>query len=159
MVREALVQPAAAMIPESIPAASTLLEDEEEPPRRLALIVEDDAGWRSVLSELLQDTGYEALVSSSYVEAVGLLRREKPALAVIDLSLASSMLSDNLDGYRLLTSIQRAGVPAIIVSGYADPARIEQAYNDGLIVACLEKQAFDRKSFRQALETADLGRR
>jgi two-component system, NarL family, nitrate/nitrite response regulator NarP len=157
VVREALVKPASTVTVENIlPAGPELVED-EEPSRSLALVVEDDAGWRSVLSELLLDAGYEAIISSSYVEAIGLLRREKPDLAVIDLSLASSMVGDNLDGYRLLTSMQRAGVPAVIVSGYADPSRIEQAYNDGLIVACLEKQSFDRKSFRQAVETARSG--
>jgi RNA polymerase sigma factor (sigma-70 family) len=91
------------------------------------------------------------------VEVTGLLKREKPALAVLDLSLASSLAQENMDGYRLLSGMKKAAVPVIVVSGYADPARIEQAFNDGLIVACLEKQAFDRKSFRQALQTAAAG--
>jgi two-component system, NarL family, nitrate/nitrite response regulator NarP len=122
-----------------------------------ALIVEDDAGWRSLLSELLEDAGFRVIISSSYVEAIGLLKREKPAVAILDLSLASSLSQENMDGFRLLNGVKRAGVPAIVVSGYVDPAKIEQAYSDGLIVACLEKQSFDRKSFRQALTTAITG--
>lgn len=158
IVRDALAQPALPV--EAPPAAQPSTAGQGAAGgagEGLALIVEDDAGWRSLLSELLADAGYRVHISSSYVEAIGLLRREKPAVAVVDLSLASSIVQDNLDGYRLLGSMQRAGVPVIVVSGLADPARIEQAFNDGMIVACLEKQAFDRKSFRQALETARSG--
>lgn len=118
------------------------------------LVVEDDAGWRSLLSELIEDAGFRVIISSSYVEAIGLLKREKLAMAILDLSLASSLSQENMDGYRLLLGVKRAGIPAIVVSGYADPTKIEQAYADGLIVACLEKQSFDRKSFSQALSVA-----
>ncbi len=119
---------------------------------RLGLVVEDDAGWRELLIELLTDAGYQVRASSSYVEALGLLKREKFTLAVLDLSLASSLSESNLDGYRLLAATRKAQVPAIVVSGYADPARIEQAYAENLIYACLEKQAFDRKTFLHTVE-------
>ena len=52
-----------------------------------ALVVEDDAGWRSILSELLADAGYGVHECSSFGEALGRLRREKYALAVVDLAL------------------------------------------------------------------------
>lgn len=158
IVRDALLQPGLpveANPPEgATDVRAPVLTDGAQP---VAMIVEDDAGWRSLMAELLTDSGFKVQVSISFVEAIGLLRRGKPSVAVIDLSLASSLDQENLDGYRLLASMQRAGVPVIVVSGYADPARIEQAFADGYIVACLEKQAFDRKSFRQALETARAG--
>jgi RNA polymerase sigma factor (sigma-70 family) len=163
IVRQVLTQPPPALTrggeEEAAEIGSSVEADDEDGPRKpdLALVVEDDAGWRSVLSELLQDAGYQVHISTSYVEVTGLLKREKPALAVLDLSLASSLAQENMDGYRLLSGMKKAAVPVIVVSGYADPARIEQAFNDGLIVACLEKQAFDRKSFRQALQTAAAG--
>jgi DNA-binding NarL/FixJ family response regulator len=50
--------------------------------------------------------------------------------------------------------MQKASVPVIVVSGFADPERIEQAYKDRLIFACLEKQSFDRKSFLLTVENA-----
>jgi RNA polymerase sigma factor (sigma-70 family) len=120
----------------------------------VALIVEDDAGWRSVLSELLEDAGFAVRTSSSYVEALGMLKRENCLMAVVDISLASSVSKENQDGYRLLANMQKASVPVIVVSGYAEPARIEQAYHDRLIVACLEKQAFDRRAFIQTVQAA-----
>jgi RNA polymerase sigma factor (sigma-70 family) len=120
----------------------------------VALVIEDDAGWRSLLDELLTDAGYLVRTSSSYVEALGLLKRAHFDVAVVDLSLASSLSQENLDGLKLLANLQKANIPVIVVSGYAEPARIEQAYKDGLIVACLEKQSFDRKSFHVTVDRA-----
>ena len=155
-----LIGQALAQAPRGIEAAPepppAVLEPRDEPGEEeetgAALIVEDDAGWRELLAELLADAGYEVRISTSYVEAIGLLKRASFALAVVDLSLASSLDDSNLDGYRLLHATQKASVPTVVVSGYADPARIEQAYADNLIYACLEKQAFERKAFLNAVQ-------
>ncbi len=40
-----------------------------------ALLVEDDAGWRNLLIELLQECNYQVQASSSYGEASGWLKR------------------------------------------------------------------------------------
>jgi len=118
-----------------------------------ALVVEDDAGWRSLLSELLTDASYQVHTSTSYVEALGRLNREKYQLAVVDLSLASSLETRrNLDGYRLLSSTRQANIPTIVVSGYAEPERVERAYTEYNIFTCLEKQRFDRVAFLQIVE-------
>jgi DNA-binding NarL/FixJ family response regulator len=160
-IQEALVQaPAADAAVNEAPAGARPEASPERQPHKeagepgLALIVEDDAGWRSLLSEILSDAGYDVRTSSSYVEAIGLLKRENVQLAVVDLSLASSLAQENLDGYRLLTYMQKARVPVIVVSGYAEPARIEQAFREQLIYACVEKQAFDRKAFRLIADRA-----
>lgn len=125
------------------------------PPMGKALLIEDDAGWRSLLTELLTDGGYQVHTSTSYIEALGRLNRERYQIAVVDLSLASSLEPHrNLDGYRLLASTRQANVPTIVVSGYADPERITRAYADYNIFTCLEKQHFDRTSFLQTLTDA-----
>jgi len=117
-----------------------------------ALVVEDDAGWRSLLTELLREAEIQARPCVSYVEALGLLRSEAFQLVVVDLSLASSVVpGTNQDGYRLLAHTLRSGIPTVIVSGYADPADIERAYSEYQLFACLEKQDFNRKHF---VETA-----
>lgn len=123
-----------------------------------ALVVEDDAGWRSLFIELLSEAGYKVQSSSSYVEALGRLKRERFRLAVLDLSLANSQAPDaNLDGYRLLAFTHQNQVPTIVVSGYAEPERIEQAYAEHHIFACLEKQGFDRQAFLQTVLQASTG--
>jgi DNA-binding NarL/FixJ family response regulator len=120
-----------------------------------ALVVEDDAGWRAILTEFLEELGYQVRACSSYGEARGYLRRQGFALAVVDLSLASSLAPhDNADGYRLLESTRKLGIPAIVVSGSALPAAIDRAYEDLGVVAYLEKQGFERQAFRAAVSQA-----
>lgn len=120
---------------------------------RLALVIEDDAGWRSLLTELLNDAGYQVHVSASYGEALGLLKREHYHLAIADISLASSLVPDhNQDGYRLLNSTRQAKIPTIVVSGYADPDLIDRAYAEHKIFACFEKQSFERKAFVSTIQ-------
>jgi len=129
-----------------------------EPPYGEALVVEDDAGWRDLLSELLVDAGFQPQVCSSYVEALGWLRRGNFRLAVVDVSLASSLSpNENEDGYRLLAHTREAGVPTIIVSGYAEPDRIAAVYSEYDLFACLEKQSFDRRGFVETAQRAAAG--
>ena len=148
-----------------LPDADAGVEPAEEGPPGLALVVEDDAGWRSILSELLSDAGYEVRLCSSYGEALGLLRRERFALAVVDLSLQGSTMPgssawggdpsvQDLEGYRLLDSTRAAHIPAIVVSGVASADDVERAYAEHGVFACLAKQTFQRKVFTQTLAEA-----
>lgn len=136
-------------------AAPASTAPEAAAPSRWALIVEDDAGWGSILAELLAEMGFGVDLGRSYGEALGYLRRATYALAVVDLTLASSLApDDNADGLRLLGATRKAGVPAIVVSGSAMPGHVEQAYREHGIVAFLEKRAFERESFRRAVTEA-----
>jgi DNA-binding NarL/FixJ family response regulator len=145
-------------------AGETNTSSGEETPRGQALIVEDDAGWRAILSELLTDAGYQARLCASFGEALGRLRHNK---FVVDLSLADSFSAgysalspgssaQELDGYRLLASTRAGDVPTIVVSGVATPDDIEIAYAEQGIFACLEKQTFSRRVFLQTVEDARL---
>ncbi|PKN90127.1 MAG: hypothetical protein CVU45_04160, partial [Chloroflexi bacterium HGW-Chloroflexi-7] len=124
------------------------------------LVVEDDAGWRSILSELLTDAGLEIRVCSSYGDALGALRRETFSLAVVDLSLTADVVwddaadSDSLEGYSLLANTRVAGTPTIVVSGVVGVDEIQRAYNEHSVFAYLEKQAFDRNTFRRLVREA-----
>ncbi|MBN2388129.1 MAG: response regulator [Anaerolineales bacterium] len=148
-------------------AAATLLTQTASPRKALgerALVVEDDAGWRSILSELLADNGYEVRACVSFGEALGCLRREKFGLAVVDLSLTGVIFGSegepgagqNLEGFQLLANTRSGGIPTIVVSGVASPDEIRRAYTEQSIFAYLEKQTFDRVAFRRAVEEARL---
>src|SRR5215510_11862926 len=84
------------LVPASVSTASTsLLKKQTGPlktPSDRALVVEDDAGWRSILEELLSDAGFQVRTCASFGDALGYLRRASPrfSLAVIDLSLQRS---------------------------------------------------------------------
>lgn len=142
----------AALTPTTIQAA----------PVEAALVVEDDAGWRGILQEILEDGGYQVRLCGGYGEALGCLRREKFDLAVIDLSLSGpnvrpevgERIGDELEGARLLVSVRAAGTPAIVVSGITAPLEIERAYQEQGVFAFIEKQSFDRRGFLRTVHEA-----
>ncbi len=122
------------------------------------LVVEDDAGWRGILSELLEDAGYRVRLCAGYGEALGCLQRESYTLAVVDLSLSvalppAAQSADNrsLSGYQLLECAGACGVPTLVVSGVAAPEDIPRIYAEYNVFAYLEKQRFDRRAFLQTV--------
>lgn len=125
-----------------------------------ALVVEDDAGWRSILEELVSDAGFQVRTCASFGDALGYLRRERFALAVIDLSLQgttfavaeNNIIDSNLDGYQLLNTTRADNIPTIVVSGITEPEEIQRIYSEHSISAYIEKQAFDRAAFRRVVE-------
>ena len=131
----------------------------------LILIVEDDAGWRSIFEEVLVDAGYRLRLCTSFGEAIGFLRRETYALAVVDLSLEGRITAfpkgeaseeQPYEGLRLLSSIHTNGAPVVLVSGVASSEEIERAYRGEEIFAFIEKRTFDRRSFLQIVNEAIL---
>lgn len=124
------------------------------------LVVEDDAGWRSILSELIDDSGFEVRLCAGYGDALGALKREHFDLAVVDLSLTKEISWDDhqnnesLEGYSLLSSAYTSGIPTIVVSGVASVDEIQRAYKEHSVFAYLEKQTFDRTSFKRLVTEA-----
>ena len=140
-------------------SSSTAVKDASTPqklPNEKALVVEDDAGWRSILEELLTDAGFLVRSCASFGEAFGYLRKEKISLAVIDLSLGNTLDSSNQDGYQLLSTTRADGIPSIVVSGITETEEIQRVYSEYAISAYVEKQAFDRAAFRRVVEEARL---
>lgn len=132
--------------------------------QKRALIVDDDAGWRSILGELLEDSGYKVRTCNSFGEAMGCLRRDKYNIAVVDLSLTGTLVTNqsptesSMEGYQLLSATKAADIPTIVVSGVASVDEIQRAYDQQSIFAYLEKQTFDRVAFRRAVDDAGKSR-
>ncbi|NWF64010.1 MAG: response regulator [Chloroflexi bacterium] len=112
------------------------------------LIVDDDAGWRSILEDLIHESEFQPVACASFGEALGLIRNDKFSLAVVDLSLRSTQ---NLDGLQLLKIAQGHHIPTIVVSGLAEPEEIQRIYAEHAISTYIEKQAFDRAAFKRIL--------
>jgi RNA polymerase sigma factor (sigma-70 family) len=153
--------PVAASVPETYPGSvqhGGIVAPEADTSSNKVIVVEDDAGWRSIISELLADAGYTLRVCGSFGEAVGYLRREKFILAIVDLSLTGAwdniLHTQELEGYQLLASTKASGIPTIVVSGVATPDDIQKAYAEQNIFAYIEKQTFDRNAFRQIVDDA-----
>ena len=102
----------------------TLPGEEAGPP--LVFVVEDDAGVRTLISEVLQAEGMEVQTAGDGWHALGWIVRERPALVVLDMTLP------NLDGndvaYGLRTA-HAADVPILLVTG--DPRAAEKAEQVG----------------------------
>jgi DNA-binding NarL/FixJ family response regulator len=54
----------------------------------------------------------------------------------------------------VLAGARGRDIPAVVVSGLATPAEIERAFAEYGVFACLEKQAFDRATFRTTVAEA-----
>ncbi len=127
-----------------------------------ALVVDDDAGWRSIIEELLLDIGYQVRACTSFGEAFSYLRRDRFKLAVIDMSLKGASINissqypanQNLEGFQLLEATNNTGVVTIVVSGVASPEDIKRAYSEQSVFAYLEKQTFDKGAFKRIVEEA-----
>lgn len=126
------------------------------------LVIDDDAGWRSILEEILTDNNFHVRTCSGFGEAVSCLKHEDFSLAIIDLFLTNqadifwektSTLTD-LEGYELLKTTQYMEIPTIIVSGVSSIESVKQAYTNDIVFAFLEKQSFTRNSFIQIVNDA-----
>jgi DNA-binding NarL/FixJ family response regulator len=112
------------------------------------LIIEDDPGWQSVYSDVLEDAGYALHFAVSYGEARGLLQRSRFQAAIVDLHLISSAdPEENRDGFAFLRVAHQRGLPTIVVSALGAPDDIDRAYDEFGVFAFVEKEAFDRKAF------------
>ena len=85
-----------------------------------ALVVEDDASWQQILSEILSDMGLLVDLAGDASAAAAALRAAPHQLAVVDLSLGGSD-HHNQDGLLVLDAIRRQdpGCVAVLLTGFA----------------------------------------
>ncbi len=79
------------------------------------LIVDDDEPTRAGLAMLLADAGYETVTSGTVPTAIKLLTDEQPDLLLVDIRL------DQYNGLHLV-AMRKAPIPAVVLTGFADPA-------------------------------------
>jgi putative nucleotidyltransferase with HDIG domain len=111
------------------------------PPERI-LIVDDDEAVRSVVSALLQHSGYDTTVTSSAEEAIARLQQDPD----YNLVLADVMMSGT-DGLTLLDQIclDHPGLPVVMLSGINDIYVVTNAFRRGAIDYVLKP--FERAEF------------
>jgi len=120
--------------------------------RGRALIVEDDAGWRELIRELLEDLGLACVCCGSFAEARGYLEREDWQVAIVDLQLSSSVSPVNQDGLALLEVAKTREIPVLVVSGTSSTTTIEETFREQRVFGFFEKQSFDRRAFTELLD-------
>ncbi len=87
-------------------------------PDQHVLVIEDDAGIRELLTDLLQGDGYAVTATDSALGAATLVRRLLPRVILLDLGLpyrsGGALLHD------LKTDPATAGIPILVVSALAE---------------------------------------
>jgi DNA-binding response OmpR family regulator len=78
------------------------------------LIVDDDKTTREGLAEFLEEAGYEAVAVGTFEDATRILRTSPPDLLIADVRLGP------FNGLQLVISSPQP-IPAIIITGFADP--------------------------------------
>jgi DNA-binding response OmpR family regulator len=107
-------------VDQSSPANSA---GEESMPSKV-LIVDDDKTTREGLAEFLEEAGYEAVAVGTFEEATRVLRTAPPDLLIADVRLGP------FNGLQLVISTPRP-IPAIIITGFADPVLESDARRRG----------------------------
>jgi len=79
------------------------------------LIVDDDPATREGLMMLLTEAGYHTLTASTVPSALQVLAESPPDLLITDIRL------DAYNGLHLIAMAPKP-IPAIVVTGFADPS-------------------------------------
>ncbi|MEM0976553.1 MAG: sigma-54 dependent transcriptional regulator [Pseudomonadota bacterium] len=96
------------------------------------LIVDDEKDIRELISDILDDEGYQTRVAADSDAAFDLISSSEPDLIVLDIWLKDS----RLDGIDILKTVKRdnPGIPIVIISGHG---------NIELAVAAIKQGAYD----------------
>lgn len=103
------------MSPEMSPSVHPEWRDAAQSMPRRILIVDDDEPTRVGLAMLLEDAGYETITASTVPAAIKLLSEAHPDLLLVDIRL------DEYNGLHLV-AVRPEPIPAIVLTGFADPA-------------------------------------
>lgn len=124
------------------------------------LVVEDEDNWLEMYQDILTDEGFSVRVARDFGRAFGEIRRGFFRAVILDLCLGGSRGGSNLDGVQLLESISDAGIPVLIITGYATPQLVKEIYREYGVFNISEKRTFDSSEFRKLIkEAVETGRK
>ncbi len=110
----------------------------EEQLGRDILLVEDDETIASMYLMLLTAKGYTARHARDGVEGIAMVRKERPALILLD------MLMPRMDGLQFLEALRgwpkTAGIPVVVLSNVADHSLVERALALGAVEYLIKAQ-------------------
>jgi len=93
------------------------------------LIIDDDAGQRSLLTSFLKSQGFETITASSGEQALEILRQQPVAMMISDVRMPG------ISGLETLRRARRehAALPVLLVTAYADVRDAVGAMRDGAV--------------------------
>ena len=93
------------------------------------LVVDDDPGIRSLLTDVLEMEGYEVSVAVDGLAAVQAVEAAAPDFVILD------VMMPGLDGFAVLSAIRAQGgepVPVLMLTAAAEPGTNSRAWADGV---------------------------
>ena len=110
-----------------------------EPTPRV-LVVDDDARWRALVSEILLSAGWDVTaLDGPPADAAGY------QLAVLDVAL-DPLVPDNRDGLAILDRLAALAIPCVLLTGLAQPELALEAGQHAHLQALFHKSTFDREA-------------
>ena len=96
-------------------------------PKPTALVVDDEANLRKVLSAMLRRDGFDVLTASDGAEALGLLSKQSVDVVLSDIRMP------NLDGMSLLkrTMVEYPDIPVVILTAHGSVDNAVEAIKIG----------------------------
>ena len=96
---------------------------------RSVLVVDDDIILRELMRERLGAAGWQVIEAQDGAQAISILAKDVPDLAIVDLSMPT------LDGFALLRSLRQnprtIDLPVIVCTGLEENEAVERAYRLG----------------------------
>lgn len=103
--------------------------------RKKILIVDDNQVVLKALSLALQKHEFDVITALDGTEAVGLVRREKPDLIVLDISFPGDFSAVQWDGFKIMQWLRRVEeakqVPFIVITGGEPSKYRDRALREG----------------------------
>jgi two-component system cell cycle sensor histidine kinase/response regulator CckA len=96
--------------------------------KELILIVDDMEEQRLIASEIVNKLGYHVITAGSGEEAVDMVKKNKPALIILDMIMEPGM--DGLETYKRIRKINPAQ-KAVLVSGFSETEQVKEAQKLG----------------------------
>jgi len=101
------------------------------------LIVDDDQVVVKAIAAKLNCAGYETLEASDGAGAMALVRDERPALILLDLSFPPDINGETWDGYRIIERLrgmkESRTIPIITMTGIPDNLDMERNLDLGAV--------------------------
>lgn len=122
--------------------------------RPLLLVVDDDEFQHKLIARLLADARIEVTYAASAVEALTSLRKRRPDLVLMDVSLPDI---DGIEATRRLKSVdQFAGIPVMMITGNSEKHIIVESMKAGacdFVVKPFERDVFLTKVLKHVNES------
>ncbi len=95
------------------------------------IVVDDDRETRSLLHDVLEESGYQVIEAQSGLRLISLLHVDRPDVILLDVMMSW------IDGFELCRAIKKnprlRDIPVVFMSGKSSPSDIERGLSCGAV--------------------------